>query len=208
MQGFAVSDWSTVCRISRSCNLCQSPNLSVFEAISNFVSVTSFCSLTGSRSSCAKSYFEKKRAKSSFAIMRWGILRIEPFLFLGSSPRLSQYGLFLQTFACFCTIDHTQSYKGRMHILPMAFTSCHDPRGSNLLPPDERAGTLTTQLCRYVVRQEQRNGAAFLWPGGTRTFQPGQKRFSKHFPFIQFFSLFCVCIYSIYVSTHRFVQNI
>ena len=31
------------------------------------------------------------------------------------------------------------------HIPPMPFTSCHD-QGSSLLPPDERAGTLTTYI--------------------------------------------------------------
>ena len=35
------------------------------------------------------------------------------------------------------------------HILPMAFTSCHE-RYSNLLPPDERAGALPTQPIRLV----------------------------------------------------------
>ena len=35
------------------------------------------------------------------------------------------------------------------HIPPKAFTSCHD-RGSNLLPPDGRASTLTTQPIRQA----------------------------------------------------------
>ena len=50
----------------------------------------------------------------------------------------------LQYFACFCTINQTHSYKGRI-FSPMAFTSCQD-RGLNLLPPDGGADTLTTLL--------------------------------------------------------------
>ena len=41
-----------------------------------------------------------------------------------------------QTFASFCTIDHTQSYK--FAYSPMASTSYHDRGSSNLLSPDER----------------------------------------------------------------------
>ena len=54
----------------------------------------------------------------------------------------------IHIFACFCTIIHTQSYNW-LYIPPMAFTSCQD-WGSNQLPPDGRASTLTTQPIQFA----------------------------------------------------------
>ena len=56
----------------------------------------------------------------------------------------------LTDFCLFCTINHPQYYQGRVCIPLMALTSCHE-RGSNLLSPDERASTLTTQPIRLVL---------------------------------------------------------
>ena len=54
----------------------------------------------------------------------------------------------------FCLCLYHCSYKiiQGPHIPPMAFASCHD-RGSNLLPPDRRASTLTTQPVRLAAME-------------------------------------------------------
>ena len=67
----------------------------------------------------------------------------------GAMPLISALSqLHIYFFPCFCTINHTQSFKG--HLFPqMAFTSCHD-QGSNMLPPDGRGSTLATQPLRLA----------------------------------------------------------
>ena len=58
-----------------------------------------------------------------------------------------------------CLFLYHQSYtilRGPL-IPPMAFTGCHD-RGSNRLPPDRRASTLTTQPLRLACRYLTKNG--------------------------------------------------
>ena len=54
-------------------------------------------------------------------------------------------------FCLFCYIGHNLS----PHIPPMGFTSCYDQR-PNLLPPDERACTLTTQPIRLALAPQDR----------------------------------------------------
>ena len=59
----------------------------------------------------------------------------------------------------------------------MAFASYHD-QGSNLLPPDERAGILTTQQIRLAMGVGNRlEGPLDFWKITTTTFNSGKFKY-------------------------------